>query len=167
MKRVFAIALVLVMLLAVVPALGTTAKAETTTTSTEPVTIRPFYGLTWDEVERALFGNLENAPVMTVYNTDGVVTMSGSGDFAAYARSMKTKLDALPEGMRYIRIFQTAEALKAGAELVIYADNGMNQLKALMTEFIEEYHAIGGQLDGIILDTEYHHGLKTLLPNKI
>ena len=155
MKRVFAIALVLVMLFAMVPALGTTAKAETTTTSTEPVTIRPFYGLTWDEVERALFGNLENAPVMTVYNTDGVVTMSGSSDFAAYARSMKTKLDALPEGMRYIRIFKTTEALKAGAELVIYADNGMNQLKALMTEFIAEYHAIGGQLDGIILDTEY------------
>ena len=59
MKRVLAFVLAFVMLFAMVPAMGTTAKAETTattTTSADPVTAKPFYGLTWDVVERSLSG---------------------------------------------------------------------------------------------------------------
>ncbi len=154
MKRFLALFLALVMIFGMVPALGTTAKAETTA-STEDVSALPFYGLTWSPVNRDLFGNLEDAPVLQVNEpVDGIVTMSGSGDFAAKAAEIKTILDALPEGMRYVRIQHPGRALQI-ADSVIYADEGAAQLKALVTGFIEAYYAIGGQLDGIITDTEY------------
>ena len=149
MKRFLAFFLALVMLFAMVPVLGTTAKAESTTVA-ETVTEKPFYGLTWDTLALSQFGNLAYAPIITVEQTDGVVSLGGLS-----ASAMKTKLDAFPEGMRYFRIFKTLNALKANAECVVYADDGVAQLKALMTAYIEEYYALGGKLDGIILDTEY------------
>ena len=145
MKKLLAVLLVLAILLPVVPV--TKAKAADA---------KPFYGLTWDEVDRETFSNLENAPIITVKNNNGEVTIThGSTYPELMAEKMKEKLDALPEGMRYIRIFKPAEAFKAGAELVVYADAGISQLKTLFTEFIEAYYDLGGKLDGIILDTEY------------
>ena len=164
MKRVLAFALALVMLFAMVPALGTTAKADAVTPATESavaeptteqVTIKPFYGLTWHEVDRDLFPYLGYAPAMTIKNTDGVLSFGYSGTFDNYVKSLKAQLDALPEGMRQVRLFGTLKAYQAEAELVIYVDKGVEQLKNLITRFIEEYYAIGGKLDGIILDTEY------------
>ena len=152
MKRILSLFLALVMIFAMVPALGTTAKADTnatTTTSTGVVTSKPFYGLTWDTLSLNTFGNLAKAPVKTVNVTNGVVSLGGLS-----ASEMKNTLDAFPEGMRYFRIFKTLNALKV-AEDVIYADDGIAQLKALVTKFIEDYYALGGKLDGIILDTEY------------
>lgn len=145
MKKLLAVLLVLAILLPVVPV--TKAKAAEA---------KPFYGLTWDEVDRNTFSNLENAPIITVKNNNGEVTIThGSTYPELMAEKMKEKLDALPEGMRYIRIFKPAEAFKAGAELVVYADAGISQLKTLFTEFIEAYYDLDGKLDGIILDTEY------------
>ena len=156
MKRILALFLALVMIFAMVPSLGTTAKAETTeTTAAEQVTAKPFYGLTWHAVDRSLFSNLGYAPAMTIKNTDGVLSFGHSGSWASYVSSIKTQLDALPEGMRQVRLFGTLRAYEAEAELVIYVDKGVAQLKALVTQFVEDYYAIGGQLDGIILDTEY------------
>ena len=154
MKRFLALFLALVMVFGMVPSMGTTAKAETAA-PTEEATAKPFYGLAWSPVDMSMFGNIEDAPVMIVYNNNNVVSTTGSSNYAAYAAEVKATLDALPEGMRYIRMANTGNALAAGAELVVYADAGMAQLKALVTEFIEEYYKIGGQLDGIILDTEY------------
>ena len=144
-KKVLTIVLAVALLLPAVPAIKAAA-AE----------VKPFYGLTWDEVDRNTFSNLENAPIITVKNNNGEVTIThGSTYPELMAEKMKEKLDALPEGMRYIRIFKPAEAFKAGAELVVYADAGISQLKTLFTEFIEAYYDLGGKLDGIILDTEY------------
>ena len=88
MKRILAFFLALVMIFAMVPALGTTAKADsgstTTNTTTETVTAKPFYGLTWDKVERAFYGNLEDAPVLTVKNNNGILSMTGSDNFAEF-----------------------------------------------------------------------------------
>ena len=157
MKRFLAFFLALVMLFGMAPSLGTTAKAETEA-STEDVTVAPFYGLTWSPVDRGkiTYANLEDAPVLTVTLADDgeTLTMDGSSDFAAKAAEIKTTLDALPEGMRYIRIQHPGNALKI-ADSVVYADKGVEKLKALVTELIEEYYAIGGLLDGIITDTEY------------
>ncbi|MBO5868611.1 MAG: hypothetical protein J6Q54_06875, partial [Oscillospiraceae bacterium] len=144
-KKVFTVLLVLAILLPAFPV-----------TKADAAEVKPFYGLTWDEVDRDTFSNLENAPIITVKNNNGEVTIThGSSYPEIMAEKLKEKLDELPEGMRYIRIFKPAEAFKAGAELVVYADAGISQLKTLFTEFIEAYYDLGGKLDGIILDTEY------------
>ena len=156
MKRFLAFVLALVMIFSMLPTLGTVAKAETTAT-TEQVTAKPFYGLTWHSVDRSLFDNLGYAPIITVKKTNGVLKLGYTA--SQYAQSIKTKLDALPEGMRYIRIYDRSSnkniTLNLDTECVIFADNSVAQLKALVTAFIEAYYAIGGKLDGIILDTEH------------
>ena len=153
-KRILSLLLALCVIVGLLSAVEMPYAHAETEAAAEQVNAKPFYGLTWDSVDRSLFGNLENAPVMNVDIKNGVLTISGSSDFAAKAASMKTTMDALPEGMRYIRIFKSLNALKV-AEDVIYADDGVAQLKNLVTQFIEAYYAIGGKLDGIILDTEY------------
>ena len=147
-KRFFAVILTLAMLLPMVLSLGTVAGAE-------EITVKPFYGLTWSPVNMSLFGNLEDAPRMVVSVSNGAVILSSSSNPTTYARKLKATMDALPEGMRHLRIFRTALALKTGAEDVIFLDNGADQLKKEFTAFIEAYYAIGGKLDGVILDTEY------------
>ena len=150
MKRTLAMILTLAMLFSMVFSLGTVASAGSVTT-------KPFYGLGWSAIDRAKFSNLDDAPVITVRSSNGVVSLySSSSDPATIAKNIKAKVDLMPEGMRYVRIWATSNALSAAPENVVYLDAGVDQLKALFTEFIKAYYALGGKLDGVILDTEYH-----------
>ena len=148
MKRLLATLLTLVILLSVVPSVGTVAKAASPDS--------PFYALTWDPASVDTFGNIAQAPVIQVKNIGGNITLGGS-EPAALAKSVKTKLDKLPDGMKYIRLFNTGVALELGAKYVIYVGEGIVQLRTQFEAFIEEFYKIGGELDGVILDTEYIH----------
>ena len=57
MRKLLALILTLALLLPMMPAMGTVAKAESAAT-TEQVSEKPFYGLTWSPVDMELFGNL-------------------------------------------------------------------------------------------------------------
>lgn len=146
MKKFLATILALVILLSVTPSVGTVADAA--------VTSKPFYALTWDPVEGQKFNNIDRAYVITVRNIGGEIKLSPDGDNAKLAKTVKAELDKLPDGMKYIRLFKTSEALKI-ADLVIFADAGVKLLKKEFDAFIKAYKDLGGKLDGIILDTEY------------
>lgn len=146
MKRILATILALVILLSVAPSVGTVAEAA--------VTSKPYIAMNWGKVTDGQFDNIAKAYVIEVKNIGGKVQL-GSGDNEAVAKSAKAALDKLPKGMQYIRLFKPSVALTADADLVIYADGGVKQLKKQFDAFIKAYHDLGGKLDGIILDVEY------------
>lgn len=148
MKRILATLLILVILLSVAPSVGTVVDAA--------VTSKPFYAMTWDSLNGEKFVNLDKAYVLEVKPIGDKIALSASGytDPVKQAQTVKAELDKRPDGMKYIRLFKTLEALKM-ADIVIYADDGVKELKKSFDAFIKAYHELGGKLDGIILDTEY------------
>lgn len=154
MKRFLAILLALAMVLPMFPALGHTAHAETTAEAD----IAPFYGMGWSDINRRKFSNLEGMVNVSVNTKDDgtlYLAFNGKTDLDAMAASLKSVLDEYPAGMRYVLLYGTARALRTGAEAVVYADAGMAQLKTQFTALIQKYAALGGKLDGVIMDTEY------------
>ena len=149
MKKLLATILTLVILLSVAPSVGTVADAAGTPD-------KPFSAMTWDPADIADFGNIAQAPIIQVKNIGGTLSLSNS-DPADLAKSIKEKVDKLPEGMRHIRINNTGDAFELGAKYVIYVGDGITQLRTQFEAFIEAYYALGGKLDGVILDTEYIH----------
>ena len=151
MKKTLAIILTLAMLLPMAFSLGTVAGAE-------DFTVKPFYGAGWSDINRIKFANLEGLIGMSVKdNGDGTIslTYASKTDPKEMAVSIKKVMDRLPEGMRQLALFSTAKAFSVAPEDVIFMDNGMGQLKTLFSAFLKEYYALGGQLDGLVLDTEY------------
>ncbi len=147
MKKILATILTLAILLSVAPSLGTVADAASTPD-------KPFIAMAWSPVDMEKFGNIEDAPIIQVNNIGGTINLNNS-DPADLAKSIKAKLDKLPEGMRHIRLNNTSVAFELGAKLVIYVGEGITQLRTQFQAFVEAYYALGGKLDGVILDTEY------------
>ena len=151
MKKTLAIILTLAMLLPMVFSMGTIASAE-------DFTVKPFYGVGWSDINRIKFPNLEGLITVAVKDKgDGTLGLSYSGktDPAEIAAAIKKILDRTPEGLRYVFMYQTSDAFELAPEDAVFMDKGIGQLKALFTDLIKAYSEIGGQLDGIILDTEY------------
>jgi len=151
MKKFLAVVLALTMLLPLVFSLGTVAGAET-------VTAKPFYAAGWSDINRLKFDNLEGLIGMSVKdNKDGTITLSYAGktDPKEMAAAVKKVIDRAPEGLRHVALFGTYAAFYTAPEAAIYMDKGIEQLKTQFTAFIKEYHAIGGKLDSLTLDTEY------------
>lgn len=146
MKRILATILTLVILLSVAPSVGTVAEAA--------VTSKPFVALNWGKVEEGKYDNVAKAYVVEVKNIGGQLKLGGT-EPDKLAKTVKTALDKLPDDMKYIRLFRTGTALELDAELVIYADAGIRQLRQQFEEFIKAYKDLGGKLAGVILDTEY------------
>ena len=146
MKKILALLLTLVILLSVAPSVGTVADAA--------VKADPYIAMNWGKVTEGKYDNIAKAYVIEVKNIGGQIQL-GSGNYTELAKTVKTALDKLPEGMQYIRLFKPSVALTADAKYVIYADGGVKQLKKQFDAFIKAYHDIGGKLDGIILDVEY------------
>ena len=139
------------MLLPMVFSMGTVAGAA-------EVTAEPFYGLGWSDINRLKFANLEGLTgISVIYNNDGTISISYAGktDPKKIAEAIKPIMDRTPEGMRQLALFHTSRAFSVAPEDAIFMDNGMSQLKTLFSNFLKEYYAIGGQLDGLVLDTEY------------
>lgn len=149
MKRILAILLALVLLLSVMPSVGTVADAA--------VAADPFYALTWDPLDGEKFDNIDRAYMIQVKPMGEQLTLAGQTDPVKLAQTVKAEMDSRPDGMKYIRLFNTGEALDWDASLVIYADGGVKELKKIFSEFIKAYSDLGGKLDGVILDTEYIH----------
>ena len=156
MKKILAVILTLALLLPMALSFGTIADAE-------EFTEKPFYGMGWSDINRLKFPNLEGLTVVSVKNLgNGKLGLSYASktDPKEIAASVKRTMDRLPEGMRHILLFGTREAFYLAPEDAIFMDEGVGQLKALFTEFIEEYKAIGGQLDGITLDLFRYYGIE-------
>ena len=130
MKKILATILTLVILLSVAPSVGTVAGAAASE--------KPFYALTWSALNGQKFDNIDMAYLLTVKPMGDKLTLNGYTDSVKLAQTVKAELDSRPEGMRYIRIFETDTALKWDADLVIYADGGVKELKRIFSSFVDK-----------------------------
>ena len=155
MKRFLAMVLALVMVLSMVPALGIAAHAETTT---EQTNAKPFYALHWGDANRRQYPNMDGLPTVSVsVDAEGEfhLDFARKSDLDKIVKELKGVLEDRPEGMRYIYLRNPNLALTTGLEAYVYSHNGFAKLEAVFTAFVQAYAAIGGPLDGVILDTEY------------
>ena len=155
MKKIFAILLILVMVLP----MCFVASAEG-----ENVGIRPFYMLNTDrnvvEDEDNIFPKIFFwSQTSDKYVTeDGIkVSVPGVGGSTPkeVAANLKVVFDAYPEGARYLRFGSVGSALKVLLEDWVFMEKGAEVMNKWFTEFIAEYAAIGGKLDGLVTDLEY------------
>ncbi|MBQ8881365.1 MAG: hypothetical protein IJ030_04235 [Oscillospiraceae bacterium] len=157
MKKIFAILLTLVMLLpmAMMPA-----------ANAEPTPDKPFYVLGWSDYNNEKFPlmdglvtsgiNVTDENVRFYYGKNPVIYGSYTdADVTAFAQALKADMDARPEGMRYWHLWGPLKGLGLKPEAVIYLDYGVDQMKELMTVIVKKYKEIGGQMDGVVIDTEY------------
>ena len=153
MRRFFAFILTLAMLLPTLCAMGTVAEAA-------DYTAKPFYGMGWSDINRIKFPNLEGLTIVGLKIVDKEnkklgLSYAGKTDPKEIAASIKKVMDRNPEGMRHLFLSGTAQAFYVDPQDAIFMENGVGQMKALFTELINEYKRLGGQLDSLVLDTEY------------
>ncbi len=120
--------------------------------------VKPFYALAWDYIDESLTPNVNECVFLSVTVTDGNVgfRMDGVGtDMDAIVANVKMEMAARPQGMRYLCIPGIDQALSMAPEAIIYLDTGVNKLKEQFTLFLQKYYALGGQLDGVVIDLEY------------
>ena len=148
MKKILAFFLVLAML---VP-MGMIVGAE------EAVEAKPFYSLVWGGT-KTKFDYLEGLVYLRFLESDGEAYLysygASSSNVKKMAENFKEAMDARPEGTRYLMILNDTLAYSLGAEHVVYLDKGVATVKRYVERFLKAYSEIGGQLDGIIMDTEH------------
>lgn len=101
-----------------------------------------------------------NKAAITDTTTDISVyfTSYGSSDPVVVAQKLKADMDARPEGARFINFMAMTDVFMATVENAIYMDRGVELVSKWLNNFLAEYKSIGGKLDGIAVDLEYHYG---------
>ena len=121
--------------------------------------VKPFYLLNWSGVEEGLFANVDAPLYFSCTEVrDGVpiIKYNNIYDIKELAQMVKAEFDSRPEGMRWINFAPPSSyVLKSSAKDVLFMEEGVAQLKAWVDEFLAEYKAIGGKIDGLMLDFEY------------
>ena len=158
MKKILAICLVLAML---VPLCLTNL-----TVQAEKTAVKPFYGVTWGGVDTDRFDNLAGMPSMYFYiDSKGEPYFiygnknSSIHGMSSIAMEVKKEMASREEGLRYMQMLHPIDAFGNNVEDTIFLDAGVAQAKALVVEFFAEYKALGGKLDGLIMDLEYQNVL--------
>jgi hypothetical protein len=122
--------------------------------------ITPFTLVNWtapDEPMEYVYGLplfIADGRTIAQNKDDWKMAWSAKGDIQQEAQNLKARLDKYPQGSRYFYV-ATYSTFVVMTEDVIYHDEAAAKLKEWTTEFLSYYKSIGGQLDGIILDTEY------------
>lgn len=144
MKKILALLLILVLLTPMIP-----ARAETIAT-------KPYYAIGSSDFNRTKFPNLEGRLTISVVVENGEVYLSASGsrDLNKIASTIKNTLDSYPEGMRTFVLHKSSDVFQL-QEDTIYFEEGVEKLRTVFSQFIKAYAAIGGKLDGVVLDVEY------------
>ena len=120
------------------------------------VTKEPFYVLNWEKVDKGNYDNIYLAPLFwTAASVDYKVSWSGASSFADLAKKTKELFDTRPEGTRFINFgFPPRIYLSDHVENYVYMDEGLDMLWTWFSQFLSAFSSIGGELDGVILDTE-------------
>lgn len=151
MKRFLALLLTVVMLAGLLPAGAVANAAE--------VGVRPFYINNMGTGGKS-YEYVYNLPNMYTYpmnkNTEWPrVHLYGTDDVDEMVQSMKEDFNSRPKGTRYFQFSLLHTAFFALVEDVAYFDKAVDMVKTWLTEFLTKYKAIGGELDGIVVDLEY------------
>ena len=149
MKKILAILLVLAML---VP-MGLVANAE-------EVETRPFVMLNWSGFESELDNVYPMPYLWSDKNTieEGempYVAYGGVSDMDALALKLKETLDTYPEGARYANFCLVHDSLRTLYEDACILEKGVSVVQLWLEAFLPKYKAIGGKLDGLVIDLEY------------
>ena len=153
MKRLFAIALTLVMLLALLPA--------NAIVSAETVTKKPFYNVNGSELwepEEYVYSKPKFYTSNFNPGETPAVSCYGTSDLKTLAQKTKEDFDKRPEGTRFINLNLMSRAVHCLVEHNVYYDKAIEATRTWVDAFCAEYKRIGGKLDGITLDVEYFYG---------
>jgi len=154
MKKVLSVLLVLALLIpmcAVLPISGAGVEVE------------PFYFVNWQD-DFIDFENIYKMPkfncgTITDATTSAPITFSveyrTKNTIPDIASALKEVFDEYPEGARYINFPLNIHVL---AEDRVYLDKGTDLFSAWIDEFFADYKRIGGEIDGLAVDVEYHDG---------
>jgi len=149
MKKIFAILLVLALLLP----LGVVAHAEETAEK------KPFIMNQWGGFESDL-DYVYDFPYFWAYSmkpgdTEGKIAWSNETDIPTLAENLKDAFDKRPVGSRYFMYCMPPTAFGDLAEDVVFVDKAVKVCQDWLEKFLKAYSAIGGKLDGIIIDVEF------------
>ncbi len=155
MKKIVAVLLVLIMVLP----MCLVAQAEDTNTE-----IRPYYLVNWalipEEVKEdnvyPFFFLWSKEPKPTDTEMYVIAKDYGVGnDIDAIAQCMKEEFSKRPVGTRII-LFGHAIGRENTVDLDVFLDRGEKLSKDYLEKLLSRYKEIGGELDGIAIDMEYH-----------
>ena len=156
MKRTIAVILTLVLLVSLFP-VGTVANAE-------KVTVKPFYMVNWSEPEgdpKYIYG------MPGSWTNEGRVTDSTAADSVAVsvgnygtnlkeiAKNMYADFSKRPAGTRYFNFAAQRTLFLAKCKDIVDIRHGVELTRNWVDALCAEYKALGGELDGILLDLEY------------
>lgn len=147
MKKIFAILLVIALLLPVgiVPQVSA---AET----------KPFYLVNWkekavDDITYEEYSNIFYMPFF--YSNAKWVTEDSIKVSWGTPQELKELFDTFPEGARYINLSALSTAIEVLAEYC-FVDKAVPVIAEWLDAYLKEYKEIGGKLDGITVDIEFH-----------
>ena len=152
MKRVFTLLLTLVLLFTLLPA-GVNA-------DTAKATEKPFITLNMGGTDGETYSHVLDLPGTYTYPMNAEtetprVYAYGVDDAVNIAPKMKEHFDNRPEGARLFQLDLVHAAFHKKAEKVVYFDSAVEMVKTWLTDFLKQYSAMGGKLDGIVVDLEY------------
>jgi len=160
MKKALSLFLVFVMLLATVLTCGIDASAA-------DVEKKPFYMANWDDIDNTKYDSIYTKAYLWVPPGSTELNVSYSGqsghgrDIPSIAQVLKDDFDKYPDNSN-TRVLNTvgltAFFMAGKVEERLFMDNGAAELAQWLDEFLTEYKRIGGKLDGISSDCEFHMG---------
>lgn len=154
-KRIFSMLLVVCMVVSLLPANIFHVHADT-------VTKKPFYLVNGSAITG---GNVTNSYSMPKTWTDDTtvavgqwprVYLLGQSDPAGCAQALADLFKDRPEGTRYFEFDMVPQIFDKLAEDRVYFDDAVVIVKEWLESFLAEYAKVGGVLDGIVVDLEYH-----------
>ena len=94
-----------------------------------------------------------------IYDDGMKVSVPGVGSTPkTIAKNLKPIFDEYPEGTRYLRFTALRAAMVYHTDDTIFFEKGIQIVHDWFEEFINEYKAIGGKLDGVVADVEIFDG---------
>lgn len=129
MKKLLIVLIVIALLL---PA-GMSVRAE-------EIEKKPYYMTNWSDF-RGEYTNVFLMPTIPAGTTS--------------AKLLKERFDTYPDGARYINFNRGSGMLRRGVEDPCFFGKAVEELKTYLENYLAEYSALGGKLDGLAFDTEY------------
>ena len=119
--------------------------------------IKPYVMTNWAGVATGKYSNICSMPQLYNHVIDGQVVISYQNctDIKTVAQLIKAQMDGRPAGTRWINGAAFGNVLRTNNDDVMFMEQGVEIVRNWLDEFLTEYKAIGGELDGIALDFEY------------
>jgi len=127
-----------------------------------PEGTKPFYMLNWDSNFATNFDNIYDMPIFQTQSDKERVELKincyGENNVTTIAKLIKEDFDARPVGTRFIKFEAVNVVISDMAQEATYMEKPMKMVGDWLELFLGEYYAIGGELDGFVIDTNYTAG---------